>query len=75
MEYGYIWSGIRVVVSMDGTIMSSKTVVRAEEPVMEEGHWNGQDPRAHLASGRERHSRFAKPQCNADHSWEEFNER
>ena len=53
----------------------SRAVVRAEEPVMGEGHRNGRASRAHRTASRERRSRLQQHMRNADHSWEEFNER
>lgn len=46
-------------------IVWSRAAVRAEEPVMGEGHRNGQG----IAC------RFQQRMRYADHSWEEFNER
>lgn len=53
----------------------SRAAVRAEEPVMGEGHRNGQDIACRLH--REPRTAFAVParMRYVDHSWEEFNER
>jgi hypothetical protein len=56
-------------------IVSSNTAVRAEDPVMREGYRNVQGLARRLRQRPLATFAVRATHANADHSWEEFNER